>query len=90
MIGLKHMTNENNNVFEQRTIKNIAALKSGDKFTGIVKIMRKSHPGPVIFTVSNGYGVADAVIKDSAFNVDDIVEISGYVNERAGKIQIEI
>lgn len=84
------MTNENNNVFEQRTIKNIAALKSGDKFTGIVKIMRKSHPGPVIFTVSNGYGVADAVIKDSAFNVDDIVEISGYVNERAGKIQIEI
>jgi len=84
------MTNENNNVFEQRTIKNIAALKSGDKFTGIVKIIRKIHPGPVIFTVSNGYGMADAVIKESVFNVDDIIEISGYANERAGKIQIEI
>lgn len=84
------MTNENSNVFKQGTIKNIGTLKDGDKFTGIVKIMRKSHPGPVIFTVSNGYGVADAVIKDSNFNVDDIVEISGYANERAGKIQIEI
>ncbi len=90
MVSSKYMTNENNSTSKQKTIKNIGALENGDKFTGIVKIMRKSQPGPVIFTVSNGYGMADAVIKDSDFNVNDIVEISGYVNERAGKVQIEI
>ena len=84
------MKNKNNDVFEQRTIKNIAFLKNGEKFLEHVKIMRKAQPGPVIFTISNGYGMVDAVIKDSSFNVDDVVEISGYVNERAGKIQIEI
>ena len=84
------MKNKNNDVFEQRTIKNIALLKNGEKFLEHVKIMRKAQPGPVIFTISNGYGMVDAVIKDSSFNVDDVVEISGYVNERAGKIQIEI
>jgi len=90
VIGLKYMKNKNNDVFEQRTIKNIAFLKNGEKFLEHVKIMRKAQPGPVIFTISNGYGMVDAVIKDSSFNVDDVVEISGYVNERAGKIQIEI
>lgn len=90
MITLKYMKNKNNDVFEQRTIKNITTLKGGDKFLEHVKIMRKTQPGPVIFTISNGYGMVDAVIKDSDFNVDDIVEISGYVNERAGKLQIEI
>ncbi|MFA5080800.1 MAG: hypothetical protein WC472_04250 [Candidatus Paceibacterota bacterium] len=84
------MNNTNNNVFEQRTIKNISTLKSGDKFSGVVKIMRRAQPGPVIFTVSDGYGMADAVIKDSSFDLNDVVEISGFVNERAGKIQIEI
>ena len=84
------MKNKNNDVFDQRTNKNIAFLKNGEKFLEHVKIMRKAQPGPVIFTISNGYGMVDAVIKDSSFNVDDVVEISGYVNERAGKIQIEI
>jgi len=84
------MNNTNNNVFEQRTIKNISTLKSGDKFTGTVKIMRRVQPGPIIFTVSDGYSMADAVIKDSDFNVGDIIEISGYANERAGRLQIEL
>lgn len=84
------MNNTNNNAFEQRTIKSVATLKSGNKFSGNVKIIRKAQPGPVIFTISDGYYMTDAVIKDSTFDVDDIVYISGIVNERAGKIQIEI
>jgi len=68
----------------------IFSLKQGDNFHGDVKIMRKTQPGPVIFVVSDGYASADAVIKDSDFEVDDIVEIYGYVKKRAGKIQIEI
>ncbi len=70
--------------------KNIIDLRDGDKYTGSVKIMRKTQPGPVIFTVSDGYGNVDVVVKDSNFEVDDVIEISGYVNERAGKLQIEI
>lgn len=70
--------------------KNIIDLKGGDHYTGSVKIMRKTQPGPVIFTVSDGYGNIDAVVKDSNFKLDDVIEISGYVNERAGKLQIEI
>lgn len=70
--------------------KKIIDLKSGDNYLGDVKIMRKAQPGPVIFSVSDGYGSVDAVIKDSNFDVDDVVEITGQVNERAGKLQIEI
>ncbi len=70
--------------------KNIIDLRDGDHYTGSVKIMRKTQPGPIIFTVSDGYGNVDAVVKDSNFDVDDVVEISGSVNERAGKLQIEI
>ena len=84
------MENKNKDVFEKRTIKNVATLKGGDRFAGIVKIMRKAQPGPVIFTVSDGYNMVDAVIKDSKFDEGDVVEISGYVNERAGRLQIEI
>jgi len=50
-----------------------------------VKILRKAQPGPVIFTVSDGYNMADAVIKDSDFNVGDIIEIKGFANTRGGK-----
>ncbi len=71
-------------------MKNIIDLKDGDHYTGSVKIMRKTQPGPVIFTVSDGYGNVDAVVKDSNFNVDDAVDIAGSVQERAGRLQIEI
>ena len=70
--------------------RSIILLKDRDYYSGVVKIMRKAQPGPVIFTVSDGYGSADAVIKDSNFDVNDVVELEGEVNERAGKLQIEI
>ncbi|MFH1575502.1 MAG: DHH family phosphoesterase [Candidatus Nealsonbacteria bacterium] len=70
--------------------KNIIDLEDGDRYSGSVKIMRKTQPGPIIFTVSDGYGNVDAVVKDSNFKVDDTVDIAGSVNERAGRLQIEI
>jgi len=75
---------------EARVVGTIIDLKDRDYYKGNVKIMRKTQPGPVIFTISDGYGSVDAVIKDSDFDVDDVVEISGEVNERAGKLQVEI
>jgi len=90
VIVSKDMKSKNKDVSEKRTDKNMAALKGGDNFRGIVKIMRKAQPGPVIFTVSDGYSMADAVIKDSDFEAGDVIEIAGFVNERAGRLQIEI
>jgi len=74
----------------RKLVRTIIDLKGGDDYSGNVKIMRRTQPGPVIFSVSDGYGSVDAVIKDSDFDVDDVVEISGRVNERAGKLQIEL
>jgi len=71
-------------------VESVITLKGGDYFTGNVKIMHKAQPGPVIFTVSDGYGSVDAVIKESDFKVGDIVKLEGKVNARAGKLQIEI
>jgi len=71
-------------------VESIINLKDGDYFTGNVKIMHKAQPGPVIFTVSDGYGSADAVTKMSDFKVGDVVKLAGQVNARAGKLQIEI
>jgi RecJ-like exonuclease len=65
-------------------------LKNGDFFKGDVKIIRKAKPGPVVFIVTNGLGAVEAVIKDSEFNVSDVVYIEGYVNEHKGRTQIEI
>jgi len=73
-----------------RAVANIVELKDGDYYSGTVKIMKKSQPGPVIFVVSDGYGSVDAVIKDSDYEVGDVIEISGTVNERAGRLQLEI
>ena len=68
----------------------ISDLQSLDFYDGIVKITRKAKPGPVIFTVTDGYGAVDAVIKDSEHEADDVVHITGDVLERAGRLQIEI
>lgn len=73
-----------------RKMNSIVNLQDGDFFSGTVKILRKSQPGPVIFVVSDGYGAGDAVIKDSDYQVGDIVELEGFVNQRAGQLQIEI
>ncbi|MFH1780454.1 MAG: hypothetical protein ABH841_00370 [Candidatus Nealsonbacteria bacterium] len=82
--------NYTNKTPEKRGIKSIIDLQDGDYYTGSVKIMRKTQPGPIIFTVSDGYGHVDAVVKNSNFEVDNVIDIAGYVNERAGKLQIEI
>jgi len=73
-----------------RTVGTILDLMDGDYFEGTVKIIGKAQPGPVIFTVSDGYGVGDAVIKDSKLEEGTVVELEGFVNQRAGKLQIEI
>ena len=75
---------------QRRTVGSIIDLKGGDYFQGLVKIMRKTQPGPVIFVVSDGYASVDAVTKESSFDVGEVVELTGQVNERAGKLQIEI
>jgi len=73
-----------------QTVSSIAKLKARDYFKGTVKILRKTQPGPVIFTVSDGEGSVDAVTKESDFETDDVVELSGKASARAGKLQIEI
>lgn len=76
--------------FNVRIISEIINLKDGDFFRGNVKILRKSQPGPVIFTISDGYASVDAVTKESSFNEGEIVELEGEVKERAGRLQVEI
>ncbi len=84
------MENHFQNRQSRKTTKDIVALKDGDFYSGNVEITRKTQPGPVILSVSDGYGNVDAVIKDCDFKVGDTVSISGAVNERAGKLQIEL
>ncbi|MDP2821001.1 MAG: hypothetical protein Q8O39_02265 [bacterium] len=80
----------NKPVSSEKQKSNVMGLSEGDYFKGFGKIIRRSVPGPVIFIVSDGYGCIEAVIKDSDFKEGDVVELSGEVRERAGKIQIEI
>ena len=74
----------------RENVSNLSDAKPNTYFKGIVKILRKTKPGPTVFSVSDGYLQTDAVTPDSDFLVDDVVELRGKVNERAGKIQIEI
>lgn len=71
-------------------VDNFNDAKAGDYFEGIVKIIRKAVPGPVVFSVSDGYLQVDAVAKESSFEADDIVKLRGKVNDRGGKLQVEI
>ena len=75
---------------QRDTVSNLSDAKANTYFRGTVKIVRKAKPGPTVFSVSDGYLQVDAVTPESEFSVDDIVELKGKVNERAGKIQIEI
>lgn len=70
--------------------KGLNTLTNRDYFKGDVKIIRKAKPGPVVFIVTNGLGAIEAVIKDSDFNVGDVVYIEGQVNEHKGRTQIEL
>ncbi|MBF0620458.1 MAG: hypothetical protein HQL54_00880 [Magnetococcales bacterium] len=77
--------------YKQGPKKNaLIGLKAGDFFEGDVKIVRKVKPGPVIFQISDGSGNFDAVTRDSDYKAGDVVRLSGDVNARAGRMQIEI
>ncbi|VVB75795.1 Uncharacterised protein [Candidatus Tiddalikarchaeum anstoanum] len=78
-------------VYKDPVITNkINGIREGEYFNGVAKILRKVKPGPVIFTLSDGLSTIDGVIKDSEYDVDNVVDIKGLVTERAGKLQIEI
>jgi archaea-specific RecJ-like exonuclease len=77
-------------ILSEVKMKSISNLTAGDEFNGVVKITRKVKPGPVIFVITDGTKSMDAVIKDSVFEVDDVVNLRGFVSERAGKVQIDI
>lgn len=70
--------------------KGLNTLSNRDYFKGDVKIIRKAKPGPVVFILTNGLGAIEAVIKDSDFNVGDVVYVEGQVNEHKGRTQIEL
>ncbi|MDD4250885.1 MAG: hypothetical protein PHX27_01680 [Candidatus ainarchaeum sp.] len=80
----------NNHVQMGDKVDSLEMAKAGDFFEGIVKIVRKSVPGPVVFSVSDGFKQVDAVTKESKFDVDDVVKLRGSVSDRADKLQIEI
>lgn len=75
---------------KENSKKQIVDLTPGDSFDGVVKIIRKAKPGPVIFSVTDGTMTMDAVTKDSRFETDEVVKLEGYVTERQGRQQIEI
>ncbi|MCB9359354.1 hypothetical protein H6503_05465 [Candidatus Woesearchaeota archaeon] len=87
---MNNKINSNNTNSYKNNNKHISELKDRDFFDGDVKILRKAKPGPVIFSVSDATGAIDAVIKDSSYETNDVVRISGKVSERAGRLQIEI
>lgn len=72
------------------SVVGLNSLKPNDHFSGDVKIIKKSKPGPVVFIVTNGTGAIEAVKKDSDFVVGDVVYIQGIVNEHRGRLQIEL
>jgi archaea-specific RecJ-like exonuclease len=82
--------NDRNRAPRGDKVDSLEIAKAGDYFEGIVKIVRKSVPGPVVFSVSDGFKQVDAVAKESKFNVDDVVKLRGPVSDRADKLQIEI
>ena len=69
---------------------NLIDLKPGQLFSGIVKIVGKRSPGPVVLRVTDGSFTMDAVGKASDFEVGDMAELVGPAMRRLGKIQIEI
>lgn len=70
--------------------ESVAGLVDGDYFKGLVKILRRTQPGPVIFVISDGYMMIEAVTKESQFQTGAVVDLAGKVSARAGKLQIEI
>jgi RecJ-like exonuclease len=71
-------------------INDLSVAKEGDYYRGIAKILRKSVPGPVIFSLFDGKKAIDGVIKSSDFKAGDIVDVEGFINSRAESFQLEI
>jgi RecJ-like exonuclease len=93
----KNRNNRRNNNFKGghrgprgNKVDNFGEAKAGDYFEGVVKILRKAVPGPVVFNVSDGYLQVDAVAKESEFEANQTVKLRGKVSDRGGKLQIEI
>jgi len=83
--------NFSNRIPIAKTVKDkISNIKDSEFYDGIVKILRKAKPGPVVFSMTDGYGTVDAVIKDSTYETGDVVHITGDVIERSGRLQVEI
>lgn len=84
---------ENRNEYRginQDAQKNLSKVNEGDYYRGTVKVLRKSVPGPVIFSLTDGNKAIDGVIKTSDYDVDDVLDVEGYVSIRAGQMQLEI
>ena len=69
---------------------NLADLKPGQLFSGIVKIVGKRTPGLVVLRVTDGSFSMDAVSRQADVEVGDVVELCGPAMRRLGKVQIEI
>ncbi len=86
----KRFDNKNRFALRQNKVESFSNAKAGDYFEGIVKVVRKAVPGPVVFSVSDGYLQLDAVAKESKIETNDVVKLRGKVTDRGGKLQIEI
>jgi archaea-specific RecJ-like exonuclease len=85
--------NDNNKEYSferKEAIRELHLLNDGDYFKGTVKILRKAKPGPVVFSVTDGTKIVDAVTKDSDFNSDEVVYLRGKASKRQDTLQIEI
>ncbi len=68
--------------------KNIQDLQPGDFYKGIVKILRKVKPGPLILSVYDGSGTIDAIGRDSLFDQPS-ADKHGIKTYNLGNIQIK-
>lgn len=76
---------------KNQEIKNtIIGLADNDYFQGTVKVLRKTHPGPYILIVSDGYCSIEAVSNECNFDCEDVIDLEGDCEERSGKLQIRI
>jgi hypothetical protein len=73
--GFKNFSRSSGSRPERRKMSSVIDLKGRDYFSGVVKIMHKAVPGPVVFVVSDGYGSIEAVTKESNFEVDEVVHL---------------
>lgn len=68
----------------------LANLKPGQVFQGVVKVVGKRVPGPTVLRVADGSFTLEAVGRADGIEVGDVVELTGPALRRLGKVQIEI